>query len=379
GRTDTRNCLETGKVVAVNFRRWQCGSVVKQGKKDRQVWFGVWREDIRDGDGRTTRRQRKVRLGTVAELPNRTMARERLSVLMQQNSKSTTKLTFVELFERWKQAVVPTLKDSTADHHTYNIRSYLVPAFGTREVSEITRYDVELFLAGKAKQYCRNTIRGMRASLMKLLGWAVACDWIPKNVCAGVRLPLAGSKVKRVILTPEQVIQLAQRMKEPYSTLVLFIAVTGLRISEASGIKWSDFEGNILHIQRRVYKRRVGDTKTEGSTRAIPIPEALLQRMRVLGDGEWIFRSRAGTPVDSQNARHRSLSPAAKALGIPRLSWHDFRHTLGTHLKRHPIKVVSGILGHSDVETTLKIYQHVETEDFRGPLDEMASQLLPKV
>src|SRR5262249_46520192 len=114
GRTDTRNCLETGKVVAVNFRRWQCGSVVKQGKKDRQVWFGVWREDIRDGDGRTTRRQRKVRVGTVAELPNRTMARERLSVLMQQNSKSTTKLTFVELFERWKQAVVPTLKDSTA-------------------------------------------------------------------------------------------------------------------------------------------------------------------------------------------------------------------------------------------------------------------------
>jgi len=119
--------------------------------------------------------------------------------------------------------------------------------------------------------------------------------------------------------------------------------------------------------------------KTEGSARAIPVPEVLLQRMRALGDGEWIFRSKAGTPVDSQNARCRHLRPAVKALGIPRLSWRDLRHTLGTHLKRYPIKVVSGIFGHSDIETTLKIYQHVETEDFRGPLDEMASQLLPEV
>ena len=362
----------------MGYRRYQRGSVLKRGKKGQQTWYGMWREDVPDTDGGFNRRQRNVKLGQVSELPNRSMALQRLAVLM--NQKPSIRLAFSELFERWKAAVVPTLKDSTADNYVYNLKTYLVPAFGTREISEISRYDVETFLAGKAKLYCRNTLRGMRASLGRVLSWAVACDWITKNACAGVRLPLAGSKVKRTILTPTQVIAIAERMEEPYSTLILFIAATGLRISEAVGIKWTDFEGDTLQVQRRIYERREGSTKTQSSTRAIPIPAVLLERMQLLGGGEWIFRSKAGTPVDPKNAAHRYLRPAAKALGIRLGGWHDFRHTLSTHLlKRYPTKVVSDLLGHSDVRTTLAIYQHVETEDFREPLNRMADELLPSV
>jgi integrase len=58
----------------------------------------------------------------------------------------------------------------------------------------------------------------------------------------------------------------------------------------------------------------------------------------------------------------------------------DFRHTLATRsLKKWPTKVVSEILGHSDVHTTLRVYQHVETEDFRAPLNELADELLRDV
>lgn len=48
-------------------------------------------------------------------------------------------------------------------------------------------------------------------------------------------------------------------------------------------------------------------------------------------------------------------------------------------LKKYPVKVVSEILGHSDIETTLAIYQHPAVEDRREPLNEMAIQLLPDV
>jgi hypothetical protein len=156
---------------------------------------------------------------------------------------------------------------------------------GNRQGSEISRYDVETFLADKAKKYCRNTLRGMRASLSRVLSWSVACDWIGKNPCAGVRLPLAGSKVKRTILTSQQVAAIASRLEEPYSTLVIFLAATGLRIGEAVGIKWSDFEGDTVHIRRRIYERREGTTKTKSSERSIPIPAALLERMKLLGLG----------------------------------------------------------------------------------------------
>jgi integrase len=236
---------------------------------------------------------------------------------------------------------------------------------------------VETFLADKAKMFCRNTLRGMRASLSRVLSWAVACDWIEKNPCAGVRLPLAGFKVNRTVLTTQQVAALASRLEEPYSTLLIFLAATGARIGEAVGIKWSDFDGSTLRIQRRIYERKEGTTKTKGSNRSIPIPAALLERMKSLGGGEWVFRSQAGTPVDPKNAANRHLRPAAKGLGIKLGGWHNFRHTLSTQmLKRYPTKVVSELLGHSSVQTTHSVYQHVETEDFRAPLNEMTTELL---
>lgn len=60
--------------------------------------------------------------------------------------------------------------------------------------------------------------------------------------------------------------------------------------------------------------------------------------------------------------------------------WHDFRQTLSTQmLKRYPTKEGSELLGHSSVRTTLPVYQHVETEDFRAPMNEMTTELLRDV
>jgi integrase len=65
------------------------------------------------------------------------------------------------------------------------------------------------------------------------------------------------------------------------------------------------------------------------------------------------------------------------ALGIKLGGWYHFRHTLSAQmLKRYPTKVVSELLGHSSVQTTLSVYQRVETEDFRAPMDEMTTELL---
>jgi hypothetical protein len=37
------------------------------------------------------------------------------------------------------------------------------------------------------------------------------------------------------------------------------------------------------------------------------------------------------------------------------------------------------MLGHSDVRTSLRVYQHIEPEDFRAPLNELADELLRDV
>lgn len=216
----------------------------------------------------------------------------------------------------------------------------------------------------------------------RVLTWAVNCNWLEKNPCSKVPLPHAGKdEIQHTVLTPQQVVAISLRLKEPYATLVLFLAVTGLRIGEAIGIKWSDFDGDILHVSRTIYDGQADSTKTASSNRKLPLPAALLSRMKELGKGEFIFHSRVGTPVNPGNALKRYVRPIAKELGISLTGWHDFRRTLATLLLRSGSspKVVSDILGHSDVGITLNIYEHTETAIFRAPLERMAEQLLPSV
>jgi integrase len=139
--------------------------------------------------------------------------------------------------------------------------------------------------------------------------------------CSGARLPRgSGKRIVRAVLKPEQVVAIAKRLPEPYSTLVLLAGI-GLRIGESIGIKWSDFDGDVLKIQRRIYEGEADDTKTEDSNRSLPIPASLLQRLRALGRGDWIFRSRANTPINPGNPLKRHIRPVTKALGTPLGSW----------------------------------------------------------
>jgi Phage integrase family len=51
--------------------------------------------------------------------------------------------------------------------------------------------------------------------------------------------------------------------------------------------------------------------------------------------------------------------PARERLGLPKVGWHDLRHTSATLLHQsEPLRVAQAILGHSDMETTLG-YTHV--------------------
>jgi integrase len=178
-------------------------------------------------------------------------------------------------------------------------------------------------------------------------------------------------------------VKLSATLEEPYATLVLFLAATGLRIGEAIAVKVSDVdEDNVLSVLRRIYVGDVDTVKSLPSVRKLPLDAKLVQRLRVLGEGrEWVFRSKAGTPINPGNALRRYVRPAAKSLGIVFGGWHDFRHTLSTTLRRagvHP-KVVSGILGHKKVNLAMDVYDRTDVGDFETPLKAVANRLLPNV
>jgi excisionase family DNA binding protein len=93
-------------------RRWQRGSVYKTGKRIK-TWYGVWREDVLDAEGKMKRRQRNVMLGTVAELPTQTAARGALTRYIGASLKPKVEVTLSEVFQRWQRVASLSLKATT--------------------------------------------------------------------------------------------------------------------------------------------------------------------------------------------------------------------------------------------------------------------------
>jgi integrase len=359
--------------------RYQRGSVRLIGKS--KVWYGTYREDVKTAES-IERRQRQVRLGTRAELPTKNAAREKLATIMSE-SRQSTEISFEELVNRWDAAEGPALKPSTLRTYRRVLRARVSPTFSTWNITDINREAVQRFLAEKAVIYSKSTLKSMRCVLSLTLNWARNCGWIQSNPCEGIRLPrvTGGKTVARTVLTPQQIQSLSGKLQEPYSTLVLFLAASGLRVSEAVGVKRSDFTGNVVHIRRRVWEGEVDDVKTKRAVRDLPMDAGLVLRMLGLNSREWAFESRNGSPVNPGNALRRYIRPAAEELGISLGGWHDTRHTLNTTMRRNGVdpRVRSSILGHSGVALAMDVYDHPDVSDYERPLADIAGQLLQSV
>ncbi|MHB8516518.1 MAG: site-specific integrase [Dehalococcoidia bacterium] len=74
-----------------------------------------------------------------------------------------------------------------------------------------------------------------------------------------------------------------------------------------------------------------------------------------------VFANELGRPMEAGNVVRRSFRPLLRAAGLPRIRFHDLRHTAATLLmgQNVPPKVVSEMLGHSQVGITLDLYSHV--------------------
>jgi integrase len=336
------------------------------------------REDCPNPDGSARRIQHQVKLGTLAELPTKTAARRKLEELMSKKTETplAKDMTFQELAERWMAAVGPTKKASSLDTYKRALR-YVLPTFGRYEIKTINKERIQLFLAETARKYSHSVLKASRTVLSMTLGWAAECGWIERNPCENIPLPkqAGGKRVKRVALNAEQAAAIAGELEEPYATLVLVLYVTGLRIGEALGLKWSDLQDNVLTIERRVYKGQVDEVKTTRSVRQITLGADMVERIHKLhsqfANSEWMFQSDVGTPVNPGNALKRYVRPAAKKLEITFGGWHDFRHSLSTNLRRggvHP-KVVSDILGHSKVHLAMDVYDRTDLRDISQALN----------
>jgi integrase len=158
---------------------------------------------------------------------------------------------------------------------------------------------------------------------------------------------------------------------------------TGLRQGELLALRWADvdLEGRRLAVRGSLHRPAGGgwtveEPKTTRSRRPVVLAPLAVRALvahrcrqgaerRAAGprwaDHDLVFPNRVGRPLANQNLISRDFRPLLERLGLPRIRFHDLRHTAATLLLEagvHP-KVVSELLGHADVGTTLDLYSHV--------------------
>jgi integrase len=77
-------------------------------------------------------------------------------------------------------------------------------------------------------------------------------------------------------------------------------------------------------------------------------------------DLDLVFPSNVGTPVTASNIR-RAFRNLLKVSGLPKIRFHDLRHTAASLMLNHgiPVLIVSKRLGHSKPSITIDVYGHV--------------------
>ncbi len=284
---------------------------------------------------------------------------------------------------RWLDLIAPSVKHRTLTSYHQTLRLHLLPAFGPIKVQHLDKGRVKTFLAEKLTGgLSRNTVRNHHAVLRAMLRAAVDDGIITVNPAEklGRALRLVVSKATRQeeikAFTREQrqrFLEVAARKEPRFYPLFFTLAGTGMRLSEALALQWSDLCLPAQEIRiTRALSGGLLDTPKSGHGRTVDISKSLAQvlaRLEVerkavtLRRGwpqvpPWVSCNEAGHPMDEHKVR-KVMTRTLKAANLPlHFSPHSLRHSYASLMLQQgeSVAYIQRQLGHASIQLTVDTY-----------------------
>ena len=212
-----------------------------------------------------------------------------------------------------------------------------VAAFGEQRIADLRPQQIAAWRMTIPPGHRFEATQALRQVLTRAVAWGML-DVNPAKV--GVDNPQRRRTEKRPFESWTQLADVASRLGERSSALVMFAAATGLRPGEWIALEWRDLDpdARVVYVRRAFRNGRIKCTKTEGSVRAVPLQSIALQaldRLPAGADTDLVFPSVRGAYFDLHNFRTREWKPAQFATGItPLRRVYDLRHTFATFALR---------------------------------------------
>jgi integrase len=282
------------------------------------------------------------------------------------------------------------------DRYRYDFDRYVRPDLGHRRLGEIEpRHLSELVRKMRLALYAESSIHNALCPARAMYRLARSRGLVSTSPFDGLdpsELPASNGPPSQRKLDERELDALVAHATPAFRPVVTVLAFTGLRISEALGLRWGDvdFVDGELNIRAQLIPAKNGRParlalrlKTEAGERFVPMFPAvesaladLLARELAAGRGreaDLVFVTRTGSPVSHRNVA-RAVEDAAARAGVRRVTPKDLRSSFCSLAGRRGVDPIEAaqITGH----TTAVWAKHYASSFGKAQRDEARRRML---
>ena len=297
------------------------------------------------------------------------------------------KMTVGELFEKYIENKKSEVRKTSLNKTMGVLRVNVLPHF---ERTSVDKLDIRRLQEWKNKINERDisviTKQNAFCEFRAMLNWAVKMEYIQSNPLSKIgnfkEVYFTKPQEKLHYYTAEQFktfisiagSQMNGRIEQGMYVFFNIAFYTGMRKGEINALKWSDIEGDIIHVRRSVAQKLKGipfvetPPKNKSSYRDLQMPKrlaAILSEHKERQSKEEgfsdDFRVCGGRDILSDTYISEMNKRYANQAGLPVIRIHDFRHSHASLLANEGINIqeIARRLGHSKIETTWNTYSHL--------------------
>jgi len=354
----------TGSVFQFSSNQWR-GKIVKNGK---EFWFY----------GETEKE-----------------AERKLDEFISRFSQGATdqkRISYGEFLLEWLEVKKLKLKPQSYIRLEYTVEKHLIPLLGFYNLDNIDSTTIQNdVINAKIATHAYSSVKKMYDAVNASMKYAQKKKRIIHNPVDLVEMPASTSTVFKKnkhknsrdveILSDVEIAKFVEAARTKFKNgvflyrnaeLFLLMLNTGLRMSEAAALKWSDYDRENQTI--RVFSTLIQNkdengksvieeqdsVKTKNSERVLKLNVRAVEAIEAVNvntNSDFIFCAKNGKPLRPRNIQN-TLDSILNRSEIEHKGTHVFRHTYASKLfaKGIDVKIVSDLLGHADVRTTYNTY-----------------------
>ena len=311
-------------------------------------------------------------------------------------------ITVGDWLRNWLDHQLPVLglKPNTVDLYINLAQKHLSQSnLAFMRISSVAPIHLDTFFQNLSETAGQSLLRNVYTVLTHLFGSAVRNGLLRRSPLEHVKRPRQKKQEVRFLSSTEMDALMKELSSSRFWSVAQLILQTGLRRGEALALSWDevDFNNQQLHVRFTLdAKGRRGAPKTSRSIRTLDLNTKAITLLRGLKRAQNESRLQLGplyaschwNPVFSTEDGKasqprvflRAVQNAAERCNLnldgqtDRVGVHTLRHFVASKLLANGVEmmVVSRILGHESIKTTVDIYGHLRDNQRKQALSSLA-------